>query len=35
MDRGAWKLAIHVPEPWLDFQYLMGFISSLPQLVWD
>ena len=32
LDRSAWKTAIHVPEPWL---LLMGFNSSLPQLVWD
>ena len=31
VDRGAWKLAIHVPEPWRD---ILGFNSSLPQLVW-
>ena len=32
LDRNAWKTAIHVPEPWL---FLLGFNSSLPQLVWD
>ena len=31
LDRSAWKTAIHVPEPWL---LLLGFNSSLPQLVW-
>ena len=30
LDRNAWKTAIHVPEP-----FLLGFNSSLPQLVWD
>uniref|UniRef100_A0A453B8Y1 Uncharacterized protein n=1 Tax=Aegilops tauschii subsp. strangulata TaxID=200361 RepID=A0A453B8Y1_AEGTS len=29
MDRGAWKLAIYVPELWVSNIY------SLPQLVWD
>ena len=28
LDRSAWKTAIYVPE-------LLGFNSSLPQLVWD
>ena len=32
LDRSAWKTAIHVPEPWL---LLLGFNSSLPQLIWD
>jgi len=32
LDRSAWKIAIHVPEPWL---LMLGFNSSLPQLVWD
>ena len=33
LDRSAWRLAINVPEPWP--LYLLGFISSLPQLAWD
>ena len=32
LDSSAWKTAIHVPEPGL---LLLGFNSSLPQLVWD
>jgi hypothetical protein len=45
MDRSAWRLAINVPEIWsflfsLCFVlllplFLVGFISSLPQLAWD
>ena len=32
LDRSAWKIAIHVPGPWL---LLLSFNSSLLQLVWD
>ena len=32
LDRSAWKTTIHMPEPLL---LLLGFNSSLPQLVWD
>ena len=33
LDRSAWRLAINVPKPWPVC--LLGFISSLSQLVWD
>jgi hypothetical protein len=29
MDRAAWKLAIHVPEPLVGLRDFMGFTSSL------
>jgi len=32
LNRSAWKTASHVPETWL---LLLGFNSSLPQLVWN
>jgi hypothetical protein len=40
LDRGAWRLAINVPEPFLLLRVFMlmvplGFISSLPRLAWD
>jgi hypothetical protein len=47
LDRTAWKLAIHVRELYVTVlvlcslltlcchRFLLGFISSLPQLAWD
>ena len=32
MDRGAWKLAIHVPEPWLGFEILWVSTLAYPNL---
>ena len=32
MDRGAWKLAIHVSEPWLGFEILWVSTLAYPNL---
>ena len=32
MDRGVWKLAIHVPEPWAGFEILWVSALAYPNL---